>query len=157
VPWQVGRTCDRPNMLRLVAMVAFQCRRQRPLVRDSALIETTIRCCTESITNLLHRYGGERVIKLMQSVVRQREFICSMLYIMRVGITYQNRQILPRVDSLQQLLPMQALLPSVFKIRAKSITEGEVMSHYHLIRFISSHANFLMQNLMKMDIKKLPL
>ena len=114
-------------MIRLVAMVAFQCRRQRPLVRDAALIEATVRGCTESITNLLHRYGGARVIKLMQSAVRQREFICSMLYIMRVGITYQNRQILPRVDSLHQLLPMQALLPSVFKIRAKSITEGEVM------------------------------
>ena len=79
-----------------------------------------------------------------------------MLYIMRVGITYQNRQILPRVDSLHQLLPMQALLPSVFKIRAKSITEGEVMG-----LIISSAACSLMtsyaQNLMKMDIKKLPL
>jgi hypothetical protein len=123
---QVGHTCDRPNMLHLVAMVAFQCRRQRPLGRDRELIETTIRSCTESITNLLHRHGGDRVIKLLQNMVRQREFICSMLYIMRVGITYQNRQILPRVESLQQLLPMQALLPSVFKIRAKSITEGEV-------------------------------
>ena len=132
VCWQVGRTCERPNMIRLVAMVAFQCRIQRPLVRDRALIETTIRSCTESITNLLHRYGGDRVIKLMQSAVRQREFICSMLYIMRVGITYQNRQVLPRVDSLHQLLPMQALLPSVFKIRAKSITEGEVIYACHL-------------------------
>ena len=143
-------------MIRLVAMVAFQCRRQRPLVRDAALIEATVRGCTESITNLLHRYGGVRVIKLMHSTVRQREFICSMLYIMRVGITYQNRQILPRVDSLHQLLLMQALLPSVFKIRAKSITEGEVMG-----LIISSAACSLMtsyaQNLMKMDIKKLPL
>ena len=143
-------------MIRLVAMVAFQCRRQRPLVRDAALIEATVRGCTESITNLLHQYGGVRVIKLMHSTVRQREFICSMLYIMRVGITYQNRQILPRVDSLHQLLPMQALLPSVFKIRAKSITEGEVMG-----LIISSAACSLMtsyaQNLMKMDIKKLPL
>jgi hypothetical protein len=51
---------------------------------------------------------------------------------------------------------MQALLPSVFKIRAKSITEGEVMG-----LIISSAACSLMtsyaQNLMKMDIKKLPL
>jgi hypothetical protein len=145
-------------MLHLIAMVAFQCRRQRPLVRDRALIETTVRSCTESIANLLHRYGGDRIIKLMQNVARQREFVCSMLYIMRVGITYQNRQILPRMDCLQQLLPMQALLPSVFKIRSKSITEGEVISSYILhVLCLSLFFTCCWQNLMKMDIKKLPL
>jgi hypothetical protein len=101
------------------------------LGRDRGLIEATIKSCTESISNLLHRHGGERVMKLMQNSIRQREFVCSMLYIMRVGITYQNRQILPRVESLQQLLPMQALLPTIFKIRAKSITEGEVCNPIH--------------------------
>jgi hypothetical protein len=42
-----------------------------------------------------------------------------------MGITFQTRQILPKLDILNHLLPMQALLPAVFKIRAKSITEGE--------------------------------
>jgi hypothetical protein len=113
-------------MLHLVALVCYQCRKHRKLTRESGLIEKTIQSCTESISNLLHRHGGERVVKLMQNATRQREFICSMLYIMRAGITFQNRQILPQVDSLHHLLPMQALLPAVFKIRAKSITEGEV-------------------------------
>jgi hypothetical protein len=52
---------------------------------------------------------------------------------MRVGITYQNRQILPRVDELHLLLPLQVLLPTVFKIRAKSITEGEVCALFFVL------------------------
>jgi hypothetical protein len=145
-------------MLHLVALVYYQCRKHRLLIRDLGLVEKTIQCCTESISNLLHRHGGERVTKLMQNPGRQREFICSMLYIMRVGITYQNRQILPRIEALHQLLPMQALLPTVFNIRAKSITEGEVGSGVFVLQKKRklTHA-CLSQNLMKMDIKKLPL
>jgi hypothetical protein len=56
---------------------------------------------------------------------------------MRMGITYQNRQLLPKMEILNQLLPLQVLLPVVFKIRAKSITEGE--------------------NIIKLDIRQMPL
>jgi hypothetical protein len=132
---EAAHNSDRPNMLHLLALVYYQCRKHRVVNTDAVLIENTIQSCTDSISNLLHTHGGERVIKLMQNGARHREFICSMLYIMRVGITYQGRQILPRVESLQQLLPMQALLPTIFNIRAKSITEGEVSS---------SHARFLL-------------
>jgi hypothetical protein len=48
-----------------------------------------------------------------------------MLYLMRMGITFRNQIILQRMDILNQLLPLQIFLPSVFKIRAKSFTEGE--------------------------------
>ncbi len=54
-----------------------------------------------------------------------------------IALNEQGRQILPRMDVLHQLLPLQVLLPQVFKIRAKSITEGE--------------------NLVKLDMKRLPL
>jgi hypothetical protein len=54
-----------------------------------------------------------------------------------MGITYQNRQLLPRVDILHELLPLQVLLPPIFNIRAKSITEGE--------------------NIIKLDIRRMPL
>jgi hypothetical protein len=52
---------------------------------------------------------------------------------------------------------MQALLPSVFKIRAKSITEGEVMGLIISSAACGSLMTSYAQNLMKMDIKKLPL
>ena len=81
--------------------------------------------CTESITYLIMQHGWLRVWRQMQNQTRGREFICSMLYLMRVGITFQKRQVLPKLEILNSLLPMQALLPTVFKIRAKSITEGE--------------------------------
>jgi len=49
-----------------------------------------------------------------------------------------SKQTNPSSDGkLHRLLPLQVLLPSVFKIRAKSITEGE--------------------NMVKMDIKNLPI
>ena len=73
----------------------------------------------------------------MQHSTRGREFICSMLYLMRMGITFRNQTILQRVEVLNQLLPLQVFLPSVFKIRAKSITEGE--------------------NIIKLDIQRMPL
>ena len=113
-------------MLHLAAMVSHQCRKNRPLSRDAGLVESTIQRCTESITRLLHVHGGPRVVRQMQNALRYREFVCSILYLMRVGITYQGRQILPRLDALHMLLPLQVLLPAIFKIRAKSITEGEV-------------------------------
>jgi len=53
-----------------------------------------------------------------------------------MGITYQKRQLLPKMEELNEYLPMQVFLPLVFKIRAKSITEGE--------------------NIIKLDIRKLP-
>ena len=127
--WQVAhnRSCIRPNMLNLVALVADQCKKNRQLSRDHALVEKMIQTCTESITNLMHIHGGARVVRQMQNVLRYREFVCSMLYLMRVGITYQGRQILPRMEALHLILPLQVLLPTVFRIRAKSITEGEVL------------------------------
>ena len=113
-------------MLHLIALVSHQCRKNRSLIRDRQLVESTIQRCTESITHLLHVHGGPRVVRQMQNAMRYREFVCSMLYLMRVGITYQSRQILPKIEALNLLLPLQVLLPTMFKIRAKSITEGEV-------------------------------
>ncbi len=125
-----NRNCFRPNMLHLVALVSYQCRKNRSLIRDKPLVESTIHICTESITRLLHVHGGPRVVRQMQNAMRYREFVCSMLYLMRVGITYQSRQILPKIDALNLLLPLQVLLPTIFKIRAKSITEGEVRKSF---------------------------
>jgi len=99
-------------------------------------VRRLVKTCTESIVNLLMSYGGLRVVRHLQNIGRRREFICSMLYLMRMGITYQNRQLLPKIDVLHEYLPMQVLLPVVFKIRAKSITEGE--------------------NIIKLDIRKMP-
>jgi hypothetical protein len=131
--------CLRPNMLILIAQVAYHCRKNRMTRQSSECvdIELIIDKCTESITSLLLQYGGQRVLRQTQSSSRCREFICSMLYLMRMGITYQNRRLLPKMEILNQILPLQVLLPLVFKIRAKSITEGE--------------------NIIKLDIRKMPL
>jgi len=136
------RRCVRPNMLHIVAQVAFHCRKNRSPPYSSAAperraSEDIVRQCVDAVAGLLLVHGGTRVARQMHHATRAREFICSMLYLARVGITFQGRQILPRIEALHWLLPLQALLPSVFKIRAKSITEGE--------------------NLIKMDIKHLPL
>jgi len=122
------RRCLRPNMLFILAQVAHHCRKNRNVtLRQNVDMEVVISQCTDSIAGLLLIYGGQRVARQMQNTVRYREFICSMLYLMRVGVTFQQRQILPRMDLLNVLLPLQVLLPLVFKIRAKSITEGENM------------------------------
>ena len=58
----------------------------------------------------------------MQHSGRYRDFVASLLYRCRVGVSFQGRQV---------------LLPSVFNIRSKAITEGE--------------------NLIKLDLKRLPI
>jgi hypothetical protein len=130
--------CERHNMILLLSQVEYHCRKNRRVsLRRGIDIGNIIEKCTESITSLLLHFGGIRVTKQMQNVSRCREFICSILYLMRMGITYQNRQLLPKMDILNNILPLQVLLPVVFKIRAKSITEGE--------------------NIIKLDIRQMPL
>ena len=131
--------CMRPNMLTIVAMVSYGCRkhRQTMVLGDDQTLKQVQEKCTESITCLIMQHGWTRVWRLLQNQTRGREFICSMLYLMRMGITFQKRQVLPKMEILNSLLPMQALLPTVFKIRAKSITEGE--------------------NIIKLDIRRIPL
>jgi phosphoribosyl-dephospho-CoA transferase len=127
----------RPNVLCIVAQVVYGCRRQREEVGKNVSVGEVVKKCTESITGLIVQHGWVRVWRQIQNYARGREFIASMLYLMRMGITFQKRQILPKMTVLNALLPIQALLPSVFKIRAKSITEGE--------------------NIIKLDIRKIPL
>ena len=116
----------RPCMLHIVARMHWAARKVRAVhrARPSALARI-VRTCAESITGLLHSHGWVRVQKQLSHPLRRREFICSMLYLMRMGITYKQRCLLPRVPELELLLPQQVFLPTVFGIRAKSITEGE--------------------------------
>lgn len=130
--------CLRPNMVTIVSQLEYHCRKnRRASTRKEIDVESIIDHCSESITSLLIRFGNVRVCKQMQNPSRCREFICSILYLMRMGITYQSRQLLPKMEILNELLPLQVLLPAVFKIRAKSITEGE--------------------NIIKLDIRQMPL
>lgn len=130
-----------PCILSVFTEIFYSFRKSRLTHQKKSLIvhkfiSTLEKTCTESISNVLLRYGGPRVARQMQSSLRCKEFICSMLYLMRMGITYQNRQLLPKIDVLNEYLPLQVLLPCVFNIRAKSITEGE--------------------NIIKLDIRKMP-
>jgi hypothetical protein len=137
-----NKTCMRPNMCDIVSHIFFHMKKGRFQYTEMnedryRQIRKLINQCTTSITNLLMTYGRQRVARQIQNQSRCREFICSMLYLMRMGITYQNRQLLPKLEGLNEYLPLQVLLPVVFKIRAKSITEGE--------------------NIIKLDIRRLPL
>ena len=70
-------------------------------------VRSVARQCTEHIVAVIEQYGWHRVQRQLRHAVRSREFICSMLYLMRTGVTYQRRCILPRVDALVLLLPLQ--------------------------------------------------
>lgn len=115
----------------------FQTRTAHVVNKRSRMLERVIRICVENITRLIRTHGWHRVHRQLQHATRGKEFVCSMLYLMRMGITFRNQNILQKVEVLNDLLPMQVFLPSVFNIRAKSITEGE--------------------NLIKMDIQRMPL
>jgi hypothetical protein len=129
----------RPNLVVMAGQVAFLCRKNRmPMaLRECADPDGVVGHCVEAITRLLLVHGGPRVARQMQHSGRYRDFVASLLYLCRVGVSFQGRQVLPRIEVLHRLLPLQVLLPSVFKIRSKAITEGE--------------------NLIKLDLKRLPI
>lgn len=128
----------RPCMLYAVAQMHWAYRKVRTVsVGKPCLLESIVQQCTENITCLLQTHGWVRVQKQLSQHTRRKEFICSMLYLMRMGITYRQRCLLPCVPELELLLPQQIFLPTVFDIRSKSITEGE--------------------NIMKLDIRRCPL
>ena len=133
------RRALRPNMVTLVGQVAFLCRKNRApmMLQDCPDANALVDHCTDAITGLLLMHGGPRVARQMQNSLRYRDFVASLLYLCRVGVSFQGRQVLPRIDVLHRLLPLQVLLPTVFHIRSKAITEGE--------------------NLIKLDLKQLPL
>ena len=129
----------RRNMVEVEAQLAWACRKCRapPPNRGAAVTQRVISVCADGICSLLRVHGWQRVARQLQHATRGREFVCSMLYLMRVGITYHDRCLLQRVDALHALLPLQVFLPTVFGIRAKSITEGE--------------------NIIKLDIRRMPM
>jgi hypothetical protein len=144
----------RPNMIVIEAKLSWMCRKCRyychtnssdtnagqtfnDLYKRTGTLERVIGICVENITQLIKMHGWHRVNRQLQHTTRGKEFVCSMLYLMRMGITFRNQNILQKVEILNELLPMQVFLPSMFNIRAKSITEGE--------------------NLIKLDIQRMPL
>lgn len=144
----------RPNMIIIEAKLSWMCRKCRyychtnssgtrggqtfnDLYKRTGTLERVIGICVENITHLIKMHGWHRVNRQLQHTTRGKEFVCSMLYLMRMGITFRNQNILQKVEILNELLPMQVFLPSMFNIRAKSITEGE--------------------NLIKLDIQRMPL
>ena len=130
------RRALRPNLVVLTGQVAFLCRKNRsPVTLEDP--DALVRHCTDAIAGLLLMHGGPRVARQMQNSLRYRDFVASLLYLCRVGVSFQGRQVLPRIEILHHLLPLQVLLPTVFRIRSKAITEGE--------------------NLIKLDLKQLPL
>jgi hypothetical protein len=186
---------QRPNMLHLEAKLSWLCRKCRHgggagahhmaspffcfafslcslihgLQPPHALMgikRRVILLCIDNICNLLQSYGWERVERQLQHASRGREFICSMLYLMRMGITYKNQTILQRIDILNTLLPLQIFLPTVFNIRAKSITEGVpsflLFAHLSITLLLFAHLSITLlllpgENVIKMDMAKIPL
>ena len=128
------------NLVEVEAKLAWTCRKCRAHSlrhNPAVVVERVVRSCVDGICTLLRTHGWQRVSRQLQHPTRGREFVCSMLYLMRVGITFKDRCLLQKIDALHALLPLQAFLPTVFGIRAKSITEGE--------------------NIIKLDIRKMPL
>lgn len=145
-----------PNMVDVEARLSWLCRKSRRGARHTRVVERVMALCVNSICGLLRTYGWHRVSRQLQHATRGREFICSMLYLMRVGITFQNRCLLQRLDILHDLLPLQVFLPSVFRIRAKSITEVS-RRPARLGVPLTCLAAEQGENIIKLDIRRIPL
>lgn len=136
----VRKPYAKPNMIDIETFLSFTMSRvrDRRSVREARKhLPEVIHKCVTSIVMIIMHHGWSRSQRQLQNPARAREFICSMLYLMRTGVTFQNRAMLCREELLNDLLPLQVFLPKIFHIRAKCITEGE--------------------NIIKLDIRRFPL
>ena len=118
----------RVNLIKVETALAYTFRRLRDGRSISIArkrINPIMQVCVESIVSLIDQHGWYRTNRQLTHVPRGREFICSMLYLMRTGVTYRHRCILPKLEVLSLLLPQQVFLQKNFGIRPKCITEGE--------------------------------
>ena len=88
-------------------------------------IASVLAACTDAITQILLAYDGVHISKIKKNDTRRKEFVCSMLYLMRTGVDSRGRAVLPCMHIMHDILPLEIFLPEHFGIRAKSITEGE--------------------------------
>ena len=118
----------RINLVNVETSLAFTFRRLRDrraiaMARDK--LPEIMKVCIQSIVSIINQHGWYRTNRQLTHIPRSREFICSMLYLMRTGVTYRHRCILPKMEVLLLLLPQQVFLQKNFNIRPKCITEGE--------------------------------
>lgn len=78
---------------------------------------------SEYITRFLNMLSQK--FKAQLSMFKNQVLYIGVVYLMRMGITMQNVILLPRVQDLQHLLPIEAHLKCYFKIKCKFITEVE--------------------------------
>ena len=91
----------RPNLVDIEARLCHTFKRVRNGQRGAAerqRVQETIGLCVENIVRVIGMHGWYRVRRQMKHGGRAREFVCSMLYLMRTGVTYQRRCILPRIE-----------------------------------------------------------
>jgi hypothetical protein len=88
-------------------------------------MENLIKVCTDAIAKIILQHTNAHMQKILGNEMRKREFVCSMLYLMRNGVESRGECILPQIGIISNLLPLENFLPLYFKIRPKSITEGE--------------------------------
>jgi hypothetical protein len=144
-----GGTLHRPNLLDLEAKISFQCRKCRvsaPRGKPHVFMgikRRVMRVCIDNICSLLQNHGGQRVERQLQNASRGRELICSLLYLMRSGVCMRNQTVLQKMEVLNDMLPLQSFLPTVFQIRSKSICEGARPSS--LLLFFGADAQMLGQ------------
>lgn len=125
-----------PNLLQVASYIAHQSRKiRKPICLKTESIEKIITIMTNNITKIMLKYNSKFLYKIINNDTRKREFVCSMLYLSRVGVHMNGEVILPKIEILRLVLPNECFLTSVFKIRAKAITEGENLLKIELREF----------------------
>ena len=120
------RVVQSPNMLHIASEVTWQTRKlRRPIVLPKEQMECIVEICTNAIAKVLLTYNKVYVSKIFNSETRKREFTSSMLYLIRSGVECRGECILPKIPIISLLVPLETYLPEFFKIRSKSVTEGE--------------------------------
>lgn len=114
-----------PNLCTLVAVLAHRAQNIRLCCQNfnaeqrHALAE---QCC-RAITHLINMLT--RLCPSMLAQSRRETLIVGLLYLMRSGLVVHGTFILPRVQALQRMLPLESYLHPYFGIRCNSVTEIE--------------------------------
>lgn len=123
------------NMVTAAAAAAWHTRKlRRPVTLPREELEHVVKVSTDAVCNVMLKYNSQQTSKILNSDARRKEFACSMFYLMRNGVDCRGQCILPRMKIMGSILPLETFLPESFRIRSKSITEGENLLKIELCR-----------------------
>lgn len=123
--YRIKKSCEQLNIFTIISIFLVNANNVKEIsdVFDIERREHVAQKCSISITRFL--YILENISPEIFNFLKKHILIVGLLYLMRSGLSIFDMGILPKIDMLKSLLPIENNLMQFFQIKCKFITETE--------------------------------